>query len=133
MRRAHIVLAAILLLHFVVAALSEAFFWLYVPDGPGLGDALWMRSPRIYWPSLMFLLLVWCVTDAKDRSVELPLGAAIALPFLFPIGVPYYYWKTYPRRAAIEHIGLFAVFVAACIAASWLGGKLSHYYYFRIA
>src|SRR5215831_3514970 len=101
MRHAHVYLIAILLLHIVVAVLYEAYFWLYVPDGIGLAEAAWMRSPTIYWAGLVVLLYIWCRVDAKDRRVTLPPGAVILVPLLFPIGVPYYYWRTYARRAAI--------------------------------
>ncbi len=129
MRHAHVYLVAILLLHIGIAALSEAYFWLYVPDGEGLAEAAWMVNPAIYWVPLMAWLYLWCVVDAKDRHVQPPFGAAIVVTLVFPIGVPYYYWRTYPPRAAMVHIGSFTIFVAACVAASRLGGMLAHYYF----
>lgn len=133
MRHAHLYLAAILLLHAGVAALDEAYFWLYIPDGEGLVEAAWMRSPAIYWVPLIVLLSVWCRVDAKNRRVKPPLGAVLVVPLLFPIGVPYYYWRTYPRHAAFVHIGLFVIFAAACVAALWIGRRIAFQYFLTAA
>jgi hypothetical protein len=127
MRHAHIYLIAIVLLHVATSALFEAYFWLYVPDGGPGGD--WMRSGWIYWLPLFGLLYIWCRVDAKDRHVELPFGASTLVAFLFPIGVSYYFFKTYPRRRALIQIALAAAFISACIAASWIGNRVAFCHY----
>ena len=127
MKHAHIYLVAILLLHAGGAALWQVWFWNYVPDGGPEGD--WMLSPAIYWIPLFSLLYVWCRVDAETRNVQFPFSASILVSLFFPIGVPFYFFKTYSRRDALIHTGLFLIFVVACFAAGWLGGKVTHQYY----
>ena len=129
MRRAHIYLLAILLLHAGVAAVDEAYWWLYAPDGEGIAEAAWMISPVIYWVPLVVLLFVWCIVDARNRHVKRPLGAAILVALVFPVGVPYYYWRTYARRAAVVHIGLFVIFAVACFATLRFARMIAGFYF----
>ena len=89
----------------------------------------WMVSPEIYWVPLLILLFVWCVVDAKEREVQRPLLWAVFVSLLFPIGVLSYFARTYPVRPAIVRIGLAALFVAACIAAMWVGKWFALSYY----
>jgi hypothetical protein len=74
-------------------------------------------------------LYVWLKSDAGDRRIPLSLGTSMLVPLLFPIGIPYYYFRTYTTRTAILRIGLATLFAAACIAAVWLGSTLAFNYY----
>jgi hypothetical protein len=127
MRRAHPYLGAIILLHAAAGALSEAWFWNYVPDGGSAGD--WMINPAIYWILLCCLIFFWCKTDASQRKVQFPVGGSMLVALVFPVGVPYYFFRTYSRRLALVRSGQFFAFVAACVAAFWLGNELTHRYY----
>jgi len=127
MKHAHIYLAAIVLLHAVCGALAEAWFWSYVPDGGPEG--LWMVNPLIYWTPLFLLLWAWCRADTRARHARFSPGASMLVSILFPIGVPYYFFKTYARREALLHAGLFLVFVGACLGTFWLSRKLTFQYY----
>jgi hypothetical protein len=128
MRHAHVYLLAIVLHHVGATARHEAYFWLDAPDG-----AAWLISPATYWIPLIALLFVWCVVDAKNRHIKLPFWVPLVVSLIFPIGVPYYYWRTYPRRAAFVQMGLFAIFMAVCVAALWVGKKLVDYYFLEVA
>lgn len=88
MKHAHIYLGAIVLLHAACAALSQASFWKYAPDGGPEGD--WMFSPAIYWIPLFCLILIWCRVDSNQRKVGFPFGGSLLVSVFFPIGVPFY-------------------------------------------
>jgi F0F1-type ATP synthase assembly protein I len=124
MRRAHIYLASILLLHIGYVLLYAVQFWSNVPDG----DMDKVPGPATYWIPLLILLYFWCKADAKDRHVNLPLLPSVLVPLLFPIGVPYYFLRTYARRRALLHIGLAVIFAAACLAVAKLTYMLAFYY-----
>ena len=124
MRRAHIYLASILLLHIGYVLLYAVQFWNNVPDA----DMDKVPGPATYWIPLLILLYFWCKADAKDRHVDLPLLPSVLVPLLFPIGVPYYFLRTYARRRALLHIGLAVIFAAACFAVARLTYMLAFYY-----
>jgi hypothetical protein len=127
MRIAHLYLGAVLLLHIVVAILYEAHFWNYTPDGGPEGD--WMTSPAIYWSPLLVLIFLWIRADAKDRHVVLSPWLSFAIPLLFPLGVPFYYFRTNQPLRAFQRSAMFLLFVAACLAALRLGNLLAFNYY----
>ena len=115
MRRASFYLTGIIALQVVFAAEIEVRFWLYFPDVDVPG---WdVPFGYCYWPAVVGLLYLWCRADAKDRRVALPLSTFVWVPLLFPLGVPYYYFRTYPARSAILHIGLSGIFIAICVTA----------------
>jgi hypothetical protein len=129
MRRSHIFLVMILALHFAMGAGWEYRFWNYYPDGypPRLLD--WFLTPYVYWSIVAISLYFWSRTDAKLRGISLPAVATFIVPLLFPIGVPYYFLRTYQVRPAVVRIGLSAAFVGACIATQIASGGLVWNYY----
>ena len=127
MRRASYFLAGIILLQVVVAAEAERRLWLYFPDGDVPGWLVLLGY--CYWPAVVGLLYLWCRADAKDRRVAMPPSTFVWVPLLFPVGIPYYYFRTYPARSATFHIGLAGIFTALCATALWLGHALAHEYY----
>jgi hypothetical protein len=127
LRRASLFLVGIIAVQFGFAAMDEAQHWLYFPDGD---IPTWQQLlGHCYWVAVVGLLYLWCREDAKDRVVTPPFAISILVPVLFPIGVPYYYWPTYPSRSAFLHVGLAVLFLAACAAAFWLGRRLVFDYY----
>jgi hypothetical protein len=126
-KRAHFFLIAILLHQFVVAALYEAYVWIYFPGAGGRGE--WMKSPIIYWVPLLGFLFLWLKADVNERRIGLSPWASITVPVFFPIGVPYYFLRTYPLRAAASRIGLAFVFAAICVVAIRLGSLFVHNYF----
>ena len=124
MRRAHIYLISILLLHIGYAVLYQVQFSNNFPDG----DMDKVPGPATYWIPLLILLYLWCAADAKDRHVDLPVLRSVLVPLLFPIGVPYYFLRTYARRRALLHIGLAVIFAAACLAVAKVTSMLAFYY-----
>jgi hypothetical protein len=127
MKVSNIFLGAILLLHGLVFALSEYWFWNYVPDGGPEGN--WMRNPALYWLPLLCLVFFWAVADSKRRKSSFSYISLSVVAILFPVGVPYYFLKTYGRRAALLHVFMFAIFASACLACGWIGHSLTHRYY----
>jgi hypothetical protein len=124
MKHAHLYLGAIVVLHAACAALWHVWFW---NSGGPRGD--WMISPVIYWIPLFCLILIWCRVDSNQRNAGLPIVGSMLVALFFPLGVPYYFFRTYSRRLALIRTGQFLLFVATCVAASWLGGELTHRYY----
>jgi hypothetical protein len=128
MRRASFFLVGIVASQFGIAALARRQYWRYFPEG----DApKWVEFlGPCHWVAVVGLLYLWCKADAKDRRVRIPVATSILVPLFFPIGVPYYYLRTYPTRTAFQHIGMAVVFTACCIGAILLGQKLVEDYIF---
>ncbi len=127
MKRSHIWLATILLFHAWYGALQQVWFWNYAPDGDGEG--LWMVNPFTYWVPLFSLLFLWYRADSKARALQFSLRASLLASILFPIGVPYYFSRTYSRRGALLHTGLLLVFAATCFVVGRLGNTVAFQYY----
>src|SRR6478735_7684478 len=127
MRRAHLYLIAILVHHLVAAILYETYFWCCFPDGGGRGE--WLTSPATYWVPLLILLYLWLRADLKDRNIGLPTWTSVLAPIFFPLGVPYYFLRTYPLRAGASRIALAILFVGVCVCISLLGFRLTFKYY----
>lgn len=128
MKRSHIFLVGILFLFFGVGVLGVMEFWHYLDLPPSTWYQV-IANPVVFWMCLMGLLYSWIKADANDRSIPLSLGTSILVPLLFPIGIPYYYLRTYATRSALLHIGLAVLFVGACIATARLGAELTFEYY----
>ena len=125
MRRDRILLALLLLLHVVYFSRKEAEQWFIWPDG----DFARAVGPIWYWAPLLALAWLWCGTNAAYRHVKLSVGGALLAGVLFPIGVPYYFLKTYDKAQAIRQIGWFVAFACACVALGALSGWTTHKYY----
>ncbi len=125
MRRSRAFLALIVVLHVSWAARKQAETWLYWPDG----DMSKLLSSGFYCVPLLILLYMWVKADSEERSVHLPIWASFLVPATFPVGIPYYYFKTYPLRPALVHVGLAALFGVTCVAALWFGDRLAFNYY----
>src|SRR3954452_7262236 len=95
-RHQHVYLAAILLLQIGYAIFCQVQFWNTFPDG----DMNQVPDGTGYWIAWVIFLYLWCRADAKVRQVGLPLVASVLVPLFFPLGVPYYFLRTYPRRSA---------------------------------
>src|SRR4051812_43158081 len=93
-RRQHVYLAAILVMQIGYAIFYQVRFWNNFPDG----DMNQVPDGTGYWIVLVILLYLWCRADARVRQVNLPLPLSVLVPLLFPVGVPYYFWRTYGRR-----------------------------------
>ena len=130
MTRAHIWLVAILAQFCGFGALGQASWWMYL-DGPKAPAWLPLATTSVpaFSMCLVGFLYLWCRADAKGRRISLAPGISILVPLLFPIGIPYYYLRTYPTRSAIFHICLAAIFAVACFAAGRLGAELVFRYF----
>ena len=128
MRRASFFLVGIIAAQFGFAAFGEMQYWKYFPDdGDNPNWLEWINHSD--WIVVLGLLYFWCRGDAKDRRVTIPVAISILVPLLFPVGVPYYYFRTYPARSALLHIGFAILFLTACVGAFWLGHRLAFDYY----
>src|SRR5690348_2679750 len=109
-RVTHLCLLAIVLIGFVYGVAWEVRFWNYMPDGGPGGD--WMVSPLLYWPPILILIFVWLREDAKRQAVRIPTWLSLAAPMIFPIGLPYYFFRTSPVRRGFIRLAMFLLFVA---------------------
>jgi hypothetical protein len=125
MRRSYVYLALIVVLHVAWAAQKQAEAWLSWPDG----DMSRMLGSSFYFAPLLVLIHMWRRSDSKERDVSLSLVPAVLVPAIFPVGIPYYFFRTYPFRPALAHFGLAVLFAAICFAALWLGDILVFNYY----
>ena len=127
MKRTHLLLLAIVALNVGYAILGQVWVWFYMPDG-NTPVAMRLAIPA-YWAALLGILLFWCRADATDRRLGIPIGQLIIMSLLFPIGVPHYFFRTYPLPRALAHTGLAIAFVAFCVGATWLAARLSYRYF----
>jgi hypothetical protein len=123
-RRPHIYLAAILFWHIGYTAFYEVRFENNFPDG----DMSKVPGDTTYLVPLLIFLYLWCKTDTKDRHIDLPFLPSVLVPLLFPIGVPYYFVRTYGLRRGLLHIGLAVIFAALCLAVA----KITYMVYFYL-
>jgi hypothetical protein len=61
------------------------------------------------------LLFAWCKADAAERGISPPKGAPVLVALFPPVGVPYYFLRTRPWRAA-------AVSILKAFLFFWAGG-----------
>ena len=54
----------------------------------------------VMWFPLAILLFMWCKSDMAERNIVGPAGATVLVGLLAPIGVPYYFFRALPWRAA---------------------------------
>jgi hypothetical protein len=120
----HVYLAAIVLLHIGYAIFYQVRFWNNFPDG----DMNQVPDGTGYLIALVILLYLWFRADARYRKVDPPLILSVLVPLLFPVGVPYYFLRTYSRRRALLHIGLAVAFALACLSVANITGLMAFYY-----
>src|SRR5271168_5484383 len=64
------------------------------------------------------LLFVWCKAHAAARGIEAPSPAPLLVGLLAPVGVPYYFYRSMPWRAAsvatFKALCYFVFLVIAC-------------------
>ena len=121
--RAYLVL--IVVLCFGWGARKHAEMWLIWPDG----DFRMEAGLAYFFGPLALLLFLWCRADAKARRVKLSFAESIMIPLLFPIGVPYYFFRSHDVRPAFVHVALAVAFAGVCIGAMWLGARTMFQYY----
>jgi hypothetical protein len=98
-------------LSFVVAGLVQP----HVPDAARPLNA----SGVVHALVLSVLLFLWCKADAAKRKVTPPFAALLLVPFVAPIGIPYYFFRTMPRRAAVVATLTAFLFLVGCSALSY--------------
>jgi hypothetical protein len=80
-------------------------------------DAANIVALVMFFPQ-MILLRLWLGADAAERGTSIPTGAAIVVPLLSIVGVPYYLLRSRALRVALWQIPLAILFM---IAISYLG------------
>jgi len=62
------------------------------------------------------LLFAWCKADAAERGISPPKGAPVLVALFAPVGVPYYFLRTRPwRAAAVSILRAFLFFLATSV------------------
>ena len=67
------------------------------------------------------LCYAWCKADAMTRGISLPSGSALIAGLLPPIGVPLYFFRSKPWRAALV-ASLKALGVLVAMLVFFFGG-----------
>jgi hypothetical protein len=63
---------------------------------------------------LPLLLYVWCRSEIEDRHFPYPSGAPLLVAWIFPIGLPVYFFRTRPWPKALLALGCAVGFIVAC-------------------
>lgn len=64
---------------------------------------------------LAFLLFAWCKAHASSRGVKPPTGAAVLSAVVPPIGLPYYFFRSYAWRRALLSLGKALLIFLLCV------------------
>jgi hypothetical protein len=109
------VLLLILVGSFFVAGVAEPFV---AKPGEPLSVAAFVHSLVI-----AVICYAWCQADAMARGISLPSGSALIAGLLPPVGIPLYFFRSRPWRAAlIASLKALAALVAMLLVFS--GGYL---------
>jgi hypothetical protein len=74
----------------------------------------------MFLPQIL-LLRLWVGADAAERGISIPSGAAILVPALAIVGVPYYLLRSRAPRVALWQVPLSIVFMVALSYLYWAG------------
>lgn len=72
----------------------------------------------------IILLRLWVGADAAERGIPIPTGAAIFVPLLPIIGLPYYLLRSRAPRVALWQVPLAVAFMVALNYVYWVGQLL---------
>ena len=64
---------------------------------------------------LALLLFAWCKAHAASRGIKPPTGAAVLSALIPPIGLPYYFFRSYPWRRALLSLGKALLIFLLCV------------------
>jgi hypothetical protein len=87
----------------------------FAPEELSLASSSLMMFP------LAVLLFMWCKADLAERKIEQPAGATLLVGLVSVIGVPYYFYRALPWRAATIAT-LLAVVVFVCLQLVFAAG-----------
>ena len=77
----------------------------------------------LFFPQII-LLRLWVGADAAERGISIPTGAAIVVPLLALVGVPYYLLRSRTPRAALWQVPLAIAFMIGLSYLYWVGQVL---------
>jgi hypothetical protein len=86
-------------------------------------DAAHITVLVMFLPQII-LLRLWLGADAAERGIPIPTGAAIAVPLLAIVGVPYYLLRSRAPRVALWQVPLAIAFMIALSYVYWAGQLL---------
>ena len=84
------------------------------PFTPSYGRA-YNEVTLVHSVVLAFLLFAWCKEHATARGIKPPTGAAVLCALIAPIGLPYYFFRSYPWRRALRSLGKALLILLLCI------------------
>jgi len=116
-KRSRIYLGGIALLSVAGGAIQQALH--------ARADAVGVSFAVTILPTAIFLYL-WVSADATERGIRMPSGAALLVPLIAIVGVPYYLIRTRPHRVALWQVPLAVAFAVSLSLLSW-GGELLVY------
>jgi hypothetical protein len=99
----------------VAGALQQIFY--------ANSDAANIVALVMFFPQII-LLRLWVGADAAERGITIPTGAAIVVPLLAIVGVPYYLLRSRAHRVALWQVPLAIVFMIAISYLGWAGQLL---------
>ncbi|MGO4223676.1 hypothetical protein AB4Y64_17715 [Lysobacter sp. TAF61] len=78
---------------------------------------------------LAILLFAWCKAHASERGVPAPTGAPLLVALLAPVGLPYYFFRSFTwRRASVGLAKALLVFMGCCVlyvGGMYVGSRLA--------
>jgi hypothetical protein len=74
---------------------------------------------------LAVLLFAWCKADAVQRGIAPPTAAPLLVGIAAPLGVPYYFFRALPWRAATVATVKACGFILACAFLAYAASFVS--------
>jgi hypothetical protein len=122
MSRSHCYIALFTLTVVLAGALGQAFY--------ATADADKFIDLAMFLPWII-LLRLWVGADAEERAVVMPTGAAIAVPLVAIIGVPYYLIRSRKLSAALWQVPLAIAFMFSLGYVYWAGQLIAYFFQTR--
>ena len=107
------VIVSVLIGSFFIAGLIEPF-----TERPG---EPYSAAGVVHMLLIAVLCYGWCKADAAERGIALPPGSAVLAGIVPPLGLPLYFFRSKPKRAALI-ASVRAVFGLVVMLALFVSG-----------
>ena len=115
MKRSSLALVALAIAYVAIAVGLE------VPSGSPAGYSLKFVVSGFGIPVLLY---AWCQSDINDGGFSYPSGAPLLVAFLFPVGLPVYFFRTRSWPKALLCLVYSVLFIFACEIMAAIGRAL---------
>jgi len=89
------------------------------------GDVVSDSTQTLWGLLYVFLTIIWCLADAKEKKIERPFDAGLIMYLFWPILFPGYLIKTRGIEGLVYFIGFLSIW-----AGPWLTGLVAYVYFY---